>query len=97
MNAGPTSAFWFQLFGSLALEGSVVLIFALGLQRCARTAVWRRIIWQAALLGLGLMAVLELTGISRVTFGPPLQLDAYETKESFIGKAHQAVCSLREI
>jgi 1-acyl-sn-glycerol-3-phosphate acyltransferase len=35
--------------------------------------------------------------ISRVTFGPPLQLDAHETKESFIGKAHQAVCSLREI
>ncbi|HEV2963244.1 MAG TPA: lysophospholipid acyltransferase family protein [Candidatus Angelobacter sp.] len=35
--------------------------------------------------------------ISRVTFGPPLQLEAHETKESFIGKAHQAVCSLREI
>ena len=35
--------------------------------------------------------------ISRVTFGPPLQLDAHESKESFIGKAHQAVCSLREI
>lgn len=35
--------------------------------------------------------------ISRVIFGPPLQLEAHETKESFIGKAHRAVCSLREI
>lgn len=35
--------------------------------------------------------------ISRVTFGPPLELEPHETKESFISKAHQAVCSLREI
>jgi 1-acyl-sn-glycerol-3-phosphate acyltransferase len=35
--------------------------------------------------------------ISRVIFGPPLQLEAHESKESFISKAHRAVCSLREI
>jgi 1-acyl-sn-glycerol-3-phosphate acyltransferase len=35
--------------------------------------------------------------ISRVTFGPPLQLEQHETKESFIHKAHQAVCTLREL
>jgi 1-acyl-sn-glycerol-3-phosphate acyltransferase len=34
--------------------------------------------------------------ISRVTFGPPLQLDANETKESFLTKAHAAVCALRD-
>ena len=35
--------------------------------------------------------------ISRVIFGPPLQLEARESKESFIAKAHRGVCSLREI
>jgi 1-acyl-sn-glycerol-3-phosphate acyltransferase len=34
--------------------------------------------------------------ISRVAFGAPLQLNAGETKESFLGKAHAAVCALRE-
>jgi 1-acyl-sn-glycerol-3-phosphate acyltransferase len=35
--------------------------------------------------------------ISRVTFGPPLRPDANETKDSFLAKAHDAVCSLREV
>ena len=35
--------------------------------------------------------------ISRVTFGPPLELASHETKKSFIDKAYDAVCSLREI
>jgi 1-acyl-sn-glycerol-3-phosphate acyltransferase len=34
--------------------------------------------------------------ISRVVFGPPLKLEKTETKESFLGKAHAAVCALRE-
>jgi 1-acyl-sn-glycerol-3-phosphate acyltransferase len=34
--------------------------------------------------------------ISRVTFGAPLKLDESETKESFLRKAHAAVCALRE-
>jgi 1-acyl-sn-glycerol-3-phosphate acyltransferase len=34
--------------------------------------------------------------ISRVAFGAPLQLNADETKESFLRKAHEAVCALRE-
>ncbi len=34
--------------------------------------------------------------ISRVVFGPPLRLEKDETKESFLGKAHTAVCALRE-
>ena len=34
--------------------------------------------------------------ISRVTFGAPLRLDANETKDSFLTKAHDAVCALRD-
>jgi 1-acyl-sn-glycerol-3-phosphate acyltransferase len=34
--------------------------------------------------------------ISRVTFGSPLRLDANETKDSFLTKAHDAVCALRD-
>jgi 1-acyl-sn-glycerol-3-phosphate acyltransferase len=34
--------------------------------------------------------------ISRVVFGPSLKLEKTETKESFLGKAHAAVCALRE-
>jgi 1-acyl-sn-glycerol-3-phosphate acyltransferase len=34
--------------------------------------------------------------ISRVVFGPGLKLENDETKESFLRKAHEAVCALRE-
>ncbi|HEY2171197.1 MAG TPA: lysophospholipid acyltransferase family protein [Candidatus Angelobacter sp.] len=34
--------------------------------------------------------------ISRVIFGPGLKLGQDETKESFLRKAHEAVCALRE-
>ena len=34
--------------------------------------------------------------ISRVVFGPPLRLEKNETKESFLEKAHSAVCALKE-
>jgi 1-acyl-sn-glycerol-3-phosphate acyltransferase len=34
--------------------------------------------------------------ISRVTFGAPLRPDAGETKDSFLAKAHDAVCALRD-
>jgi len=34
--------------------------------------------------------------ISRVIFGPALKLDKIETKESFLRKAHDAVCALGE-
>lgn len=34
--------------------------------------------------------------ISRVIFGPALKLDKHETKESFLQKAHEAVCVLGE-
>ncbi|HET9364602.1 MAG TPA: lysophospholipid acyltransferase family protein [Candidatus Angelobacter sp.] len=34
--------------------------------------------------------------ISRVTFGAPLRPDANETKDTFLAKAHEAVCALRD-
>jgi hypothetical protein len=34
--------------------------------------------------------------ISRVIFGAALKLDKHETKESFLRKAHDAVCALGE-
>lgn len=35
--------------------------------------------------------------ISRVTFGPPLRLEADESKESFLTKAHEALCGLKDL
>ena len=35
--------------------------------------------------------------ISRVTFGAPLRLEANESKESFLSKAHAAVCALKDL
>src|SRR6266404_7811229 len=69
MNASLNSRFWLELLVSLGLQASLIFLLAWGLQRLARTGWWRRTIWQVALLALGLMAVLELTGISRATAG----------------------------
>ncbi len=35
--------------------------------------------------------------ISRVTFGAPLRVIGDESKESFLSKAHEALCALREL
>ncbi|HLY92684.1 MAG TPA: lysophospholipid acyltransferase family protein [Candidatus Angelobacter sp.] len=35
--------------------------------------------------------------ISRVTFGPPLRPEGNESKESFLSKAHDAVCALKDL
>jgi 1-acyl-sn-glycerol-3-phosphate acyltransferase len=40
--------------------------------------------------------VLPVPVISRVIFGPPLRVEKDETRESFLGKAHAAICALRE-
>src|SRR5213593_422417 len=67
MNAGPTSVFWTQVFGSLALETTIIFLLALLIQRCGPSAVWRRLIWQAALVAFALILVLELSGLSRAS------------------------------
>ncbi|HEY7404136.1 MAG TPA: lysophospholipid acyltransferase family protein [Candidatus Angelobacter sp.] len=40
--------------------------------------------------------ILPVPVISHVTFGAPLRPDANETKDSFLAKAHDAVCALRD-
>src|SRR5947207_11250699 len=65
MNPAPTFFFWRELFGSVALEMTLIFLLALALQRFVRSGVWQRTIWQTALLGFGLVALLELTGFSR--------------------------------
>jgi hypothetical protein len=40
--------------------------------------------------------VLPVPVISRVIFGPPLRVEKDETKESFLGKTHAAICALRK-
>jgi hypothetical protein len=35
--------------------------------------------------------------LSLLTFGKPLQLEPEETKQSFLERAHAAVCNLRRI
>ena len=40
--------------------------------------------------------VLPVPVISHVTFGAPLKLEAHETKDTFLAKAHEAVCALRD-
>jgi len=69
MNTGPAFGMWLQLFGALAVEASLIFLVAFGLQQWARTGVWRRTIWQVALAGMGLVTVLELTGLSRAAIG----------------------------
>src|SRR6476661_4134867 len=67
MNTGPALSIWLQLFGAIAVESSFIFLLALGLQRWTRTGVWRRTVWQVALAGVGLVTLLELTGLSRAT------------------------------
>jgi hypothetical protein len=65
MSAVPTLHFWAQLIGLLALEISIIVTLAFTLQRYVQRGAWRRTIWQIALLASGLIALLELTGLSR--------------------------------
>jgi beta-lactamase regulating signal transducer with metallopeptidase domain len=61
----PTTAFWWRLFGLLAIEAALVAALATVLARWIRSAVWRRTIWQAGVLGLLVLAAGESTGLNR--------------------------------
>ena len=69
MNTGPALSIWLQLFVAIAVEASLIFLLALGLQRWTRTGAWRRTVWQVALAGVGLVTLLELTGLSRAAVG----------------------------
>jgi 1-acyl-sn-glycerol-3-phosphate acyltransferase len=42
-------------------------------------------------------AILPVPLLSRVTFGPPIRLEADESKIDFLARAHSALCELRNV
>jgi type II secretory pathway component GspD/PulD (secretin) len=69
MNALPTSAFWLQSLGLLALQAATLLLAAGLAQTLVRAARWRRAVWLAALTGLALMLANALAGLDRHVSG----------------------------
>ena len=69
MNPDITLEFWARFFGRLALEMALVALLAAWLQRLIKPALWRRTIWQTALLGMVLLLAGELTGVNGVVAG----------------------------
>ena len=68
MNPTPTLEYWARLLTGLAIETTLVAVLA-GLLTClTRAAVWRRTIWRGAFLGLLVVTIVELTGLSRIGF-----------------------------
>jgi len=65
MNSYPLTIFWLRILALVAVEiGVVVLLFALAQRRC-RTAAWRKILCEAALITAGVLAFSELSGAGR--------------------------------
>src|SRR5579859_4745701 len=64
-----TLTIWLQLLGLLAAETAVIVALCAQLARLARSAIWRRTIWQACVVGVALLASVELTGTARGLFG----------------------------
>src|SRR5260370_5541554 len=64
-----TLTIWLQLLGLLATETAVIIALCAQVSRLTRSAIWRRTIWQACVVALALLAVVELTGTARGLFG----------------------------
>jgi beta-lactamase regulating signal transducer with metallopeptidase domain len=60
---------WLQLLGLLAAETAVIIALCAQVARLTRSAIWRRTIWQACVLGVALLAAVELTGSARSLIG----------------------------
>ena len=73
------------------MESTLIFVLATGVQRYLRAGVWRRSLWQAALIGLGFIAAIELTGISR-----PLMARAFSQPES-TARTHPVAKSLAPV
>ena len=65
MNPSPDSAFWFHLLAWLAGETAAALALAALAAWILRSPAWRRTLWQAAFVALGLIVGTELTGAGR--------------------------------
>jgi beta-lactamase regulating signal transducer with metallopeptidase domain len=59
---------WRPFFTTLAVGTTLIFIVALLMQRWTRSMPWRRTIWQVAFLGLGLLAITEISGASRAAW-----------------------------
>jgi len=65
MNSYPLTIFWLRILAVVAVEiGVVALLFAVAQRRC-RTAAWRKILCEAALITAGVLAFSELSGAGR--------------------------------
>lgn len=65
MNSYPLTIFWLRILALVAVEiGVVALLFAVAQRRC-RTAAWRKILCEAALITAGVLAFSELSGAGR--------------------------------
>lgn len=54
-----------RVTGIVALEITVAIALCVWLERRARSVIWQRTIWQAAFVGMFLIAILEITGLGR--------------------------------
>lgn len=64
-----TLTIWLQLLGLLAAETAVIVALCAQLARLTRSAIWRRIIWQACVVALALLTAVEFTGTARGLIG----------------------------
>ena len=58
-------AAWGRLFGILTVETALVFLCAWLVQRCIKSGVWRRTIWQISIFALAVLMISEITGIAR--------------------------------
>ncbi len=65
MNPVPDSAFWLHLLAGIAGETAAALALAALAVWIPRSPAWRRTLWQAAFVALGLIVGAELTGAGR--------------------------------
>src|SRR6266516_412595 len=54
---------WRPFFATLAVGTALIFVAALMMQRWTRSMAWQRTIWQVVFLSLGLLAILELSGV----------------------------------
>jgi beta-lactamase regulating signal transducer with metallopeptidase domain len=68
MNTALDWNLWRPFFTTLAVGTALIFVVALPLQRWTRSMAWRRTIWQVAFLGLGLLAITEISGAGRAAW-----------------------------
>lgn len=65
MNISEAYSPWIELAAVLILGPVLIVTAAVLADRFVRNAVWRRTLWQAAVAAVGLLVVVEMTGLGR--------------------------------